>query len=133
MNKIDITRADFYLCDKPELRERTQNRLRQISAMGLEEASVASFGIPNVMSGLYIELVWSFSDERWNDYINWIKELVQSKIKARNEAIEILEKYNAHLLKEGYADSDLYTVSITAIDSFLATKWAKEKFPIIRK
>ena len=49
----------------------------------------------------------------------------------RNEAIELLEKYTDHILKEGYADADFYAEhDVTAIDSFLATKWAKERFPL---
>ena len=49
----------------------------------------------------------------------------------RNEAIELLEKYNTHILKEGYADADFYAEhDVTALDSFLATKWAKERFPL---
>lgn len=49
----------------------------------------------------------------------------------RNEAIVLLEKYNNHLLKEEYVDADFYAEhDVTAIDSFLATKWAKEQFPV---
>jgi hypothetical protein len=52
----------------------------------------------------------------------------------RNEAIELLEKYNQHLLKEGYVDADFYAEhDVTAIDSFLATKWAKENLPLQKK
>jgi hypothetical protein len=48
----------------------------------------------------------------------------------RNEAIELLEKYNYFLEEEGYADSDLYNEETTALDKFLMTKWAKENLPI---
>lgn len=48
----------------------------------------------------------------------------------RNEAIELLEKYNDHLMKEGFADSDLWCEPPTAIDGFMGTKWAKENLPI---
>jgi hypothetical protein len=49
----------------------------------------------------------------------------------RNEAIELLEKYNEFLEKEGYADDDLWCEPPTAIDGFLGTEWAKEKLPIV--
>ena len=50
----------------------------------------------------------------------------------RNEAIALLEKYNEHLLKEEYVDADFYAEhDVTAIDSFLATKWAKDQFPVL--
>jgi hypothetical protein len=47
----------------------------------------------------------------------------------RNEAIEILERYNQLLQEEGYADADLWCEPPTAIDQFLATEWAKENIP----
>lgn len=48
----------------------------------------------------------------------------------RNEAIELLDKYNKLLMDEGYADSDLRCETPTAIDKFLNTEWAKENLPI---
>jgi hypothetical protein len=49
----------------------------------------------------------------------------------RNEAIELLEKYNQHLMEEGYADTDLFAEQPTAIDSFFGTKWAKENVSLV--
>jgi len=48
----------------------------------------------------------------------------------RNKAIDLLEKYNEHLMKEGFADCDLWCEPPTAIDGFLLTKWAKENLPL---
>lgn len=49
----------------------------------------------------------------------------------RNEAIELLEKYNDFLHTEAYVDSDIYSERPTPIDGFFKTDWAKENIPII--
>ena len=79
MELFDITRRDFYLVDQPELEERTKKRLVEISEIGMEEVGCGQFGKKDIMSGLYIEMVWSFSDEKWTEYISWAKELINSK------------------------------------------------------
>lgn len=76
VGKIDINRSDFYLYKNDDLNERTKNRLIQIAEMGLEEVMVAEFGIPGIMSGLYIEYVWRDSEEDWSEYISWINSLI---------------------------------------------------------
>lgn len=48
----------------------------------------------------------------------------------RNEAIELLEKYNDFLQEESYVDSDIWCEEPTALDKFLRTKWAKENLPL---
>ena len=63
---IDINRNDYYMYSKPELRKRTRNRLIEMAELGMEDLGGANFGIRNVMSGLYIETVWSFTDEEFN-------------------------------------------------------------------
>ena len=73
MYKIDIDREDFYLYNEPK--ERTRERLIQIAEMGMEEIGFASFGIRGIMSGLYIEKIWRYTEEDWADYINWVNEL----------------------------------------------------------
>lgn len=73
-----VDRKDLYMYDKPELKERTRNRLKIIQELGMTECGVAEFGIKGVMSGLYIERVWNFSDKDFDDYISWIKELVKN-------------------------------------------------------
>ncbi len=74
-----VDRKDFYEYDKPEFKERTKNRLSQIVEMGMTEIGIASFGIEGIMSGLYIEKVWNYSDEDWDSYIDWVKSLLNKK------------------------------------------------------
>ncbi len=81
-----IDYPDFYEWGKPELKERTRSRLTQIVEMGMTDIyGNASFGIKGVMSGLYIEKVWSYSDEAWNDYIEWVQSLIDEKLKNKNK------------------------------------------------
>ena len=79
MTKIDIERTDFYKDDKPELIERTKNRLIEIAECGMEEVGLAQFGYKGIMSGLYIEMVWSFSDDKFRDYMEWARDLIKTK------------------------------------------------------
>ena len=72
--KFDIERCDLYLYKEPS--KRTRERLIEIAELGLEEIGFANFGIPGIVSGLYIEMVWNFDEGNWYDYIKWIKTLV---------------------------------------------------------
>lgn len=85
-NKIDINNSRYYEFGKPELKERTKNRLKQLADLGMQETGIESFGIKGIMSGMYIEKVWSYSDDDFNDYINWTKELIKEKT-TNNETI----------------------------------------------
>ena len=76
-HNFNVDRSDFYEYDKPK--EITKKRLLEIAEMGMHEVGVAQFGIPGIHSGLYIERVWSFSEIEWNDYITWVKDLVNAK------------------------------------------------------
>jgi len=78
--KFNIERKDLYEFRRPELNERTKKRLTEIAELGMEEVGTASFGIKGIMSGLYIEKVWSYSNEDFKDYMEWAKELISSKI-----------------------------------------------------
>lgn len=62
-----------------ESNNRTRRRLQEIIDLGCQETGIASFGIPSVFSGLYIEWVWEKTEEQWVDYINWIKSLIKEK------------------------------------------------------
>jgi len=77
--KFDINRHDLYQFDKPELKERTKQRLTEMAELGMHESGNASFGYENIMSGLYIEKIWNYSDEEFNDYMDWVKELINKK------------------------------------------------------
>ena len=71
--EIDIDYEHNYEYDKPK--DRTKARLEQIKEMGLTEVGIGQFGIEGLMSGLYIERVWGFTDEEWDDYLEWIETL----------------------------------------------------------
>ena len=47
---------------------------------GMEETGIASFGYKGVMSGLYIEKVWGYSDEDFKDYMDWAKDLINASL-----------------------------------------------------
>jgi len=68
-------RKDFYKHSSPENDERTRSRLNRIQHIGMSEIGVAEFGIHGLMSGLYIEKVWNYSDRDFDSYLNWVKEL----------------------------------------------------------
>lgn len=79
--KFDVNRMDFYLhASSAEGRERTLVRLTEIAEIGMEEVLTAEFGYRGVMSGLYIEKVWSYSDKEWNGYMTWAKGLIISEL-----------------------------------------------------
>ena len=78
MPRFDIEREDLYEYNKPK--ERTRKRLTEIAECGMEEIGIASFGYKGVMSGLYIEKVWGFSDEDFKDYMDWAKCLITSSL-----------------------------------------------------
>lgn len=77
---FDVNRRDFYT---GQFDERTRHRLTKILNLGMIEVSIAEFGFPGVMSGLYIERVWSYSDEEFLDYLEWANGLIQ---KSKNKS-----------------------------------------------
>lgn len=77
-------REDFYLYKRPDIYERTKARLIKIQEIGMTETGIASFGIKGVMSGLYIEKVWDYSDEDFNSYLEWVIELKKQKQNGNN-------------------------------------------------
>ena len=72
--RFDIERWDLYDYNKPK--ERTRKRLVEMAECGMEETGIASFGYKDVMGGLYIEMVWNYSDENFKDYMDWAKGLI---------------------------------------------------------
>ncbi len=69
-------RSDFIEHGKPEFAERTKKRLQQIASLGMDEIAPGQFGIENVISGLYIEMVWSYSNEQFDDYMEWADGII---------------------------------------------------------
>ena len=78
-NTIDIGKSEYYEFNRPEFKERTNNRLIQIGEMGMKDLGNAQFGIKGIMSGLYIEMVWSKADVDWIEYVEWAQELIENK------------------------------------------------------
>jgi hypothetical protein len=78
MPRFDIERKDLYEYGKPK--ERTRKRLTEMAECGMEETGIASFGYKGVMSGLYIEKVWGYSDEDFKDYMDWAKGLIVASL-----------------------------------------------------
>lgn len=76
---FDIEDETFYEYKKSKYR--TKKRLIEMAELGMKETGIASFGIEGVMSGLYIEKVWSYSDEDFKGYMDWVKELIKEKTK----------------------------------------------------
>jgi len=79
--KFNVDDERFYEFNKPEKKEKTRSRLEQMAKIGLEEVGLAEFGYKDLMSGLYIESVWSHSDEDFEKYIDWAKTLILEKKK----------------------------------------------------
>jgi hypothetical protein len=80
MHKFNINREDLYRTyrddDDPQ---RTRQRLTEMAEMGMEEVGVAEFGVPDKMSGLYIERVWNYSDKQWKEYMEWAAGVINKK------------------------------------------------------
>ena len=75
MNEIDVNDSFYYDISKPEIYDRTLNRLNKIKKLGLIDFGGGHFGIKDVMAGFYIEMIWNFSDEEFDFYVSWIKRL----------------------------------------------------------
>lgn len=73
---IDINRKDYYLFNVSDFQNSiTKDRLIELNSLGMEEVGYGEFGIPGLMSGLYIERVWNFNAVNWKNYIDWVKSL----------------------------------------------------------
>lgn len=79
-NELDIFNPEWYWCE-PELKARTMKRIIEIKKCGMTEVAYAQFGVEGVVSGLYIEKVWRFSDEEFKDYMGWANSVIERKRK----------------------------------------------------
>jgi len=62
-------------------KERTKNRLKEIIDLGMIDVNTTDqYGVTGIHSGLYIEMVWSHSEEDWKSYIDWVKSLVKERL-----------------------------------------------------
>lgn len=82
--KIDINQEGYYQYRKPELRERTRQRLTEIASCGMEEVGLGQFGYKDAISGLYIEMVWSYADKDFESYMNWAKTKIKKFRESKN-------------------------------------------------
>lgn len=94
---FDIDHKTFYEYDKPELKERTRARLQLMSDMGMVLVGFGQFGIPGIMSGLYIEKVWAATDQEFSEYLEWVKALVYAKTLVNSQAQPETAKLCLHL------------------------------------
>lgn len=81
---FDIDQKELYEFGKPELKERTRNRLIQISESGMYYFGDGHFGIKEIISGLYIEKVWGYSDDSFNEYMEWAKSVINKKTNGKH-------------------------------------------------
>lgn len=73
---IDIEDESYYELKRNH--ERTRSRLIRIAETGAEDVEIGHFGVRCVVSGLYIEKVWQYDDEQFDDYMNWFSERIQT-------------------------------------------------------
>lgn len=73
--KFDTNRKDLYPFNS-DLFDRTKNRLNEMASYGMQEVTPGEFGIKGVMSGLYINKVWNYSDKDFNEYMNFVKDSI---------------------------------------------------------
>lgn len=76
---IDIENRFFYGTSLGYPEDRTRERLIEMNDLGMSETGYGSFGIKGVMSGLYIEKVWGYDAEAWKGYMDWVREMINTK------------------------------------------------------
>ncbi len=77
---MDISKKEYYKNKSPYFTARTKNRLKQISQLGMSEIAFGQFGIDSIVSGLYIEMIWNYTNNEWKQYFDWLKSIVNNKI-----------------------------------------------------
>lgn len=78
---IDVNRESFYGPNDETVNERTKQRLKRMIDCGMVEVERDNFGYDGILSGFYIERVWSYSDNDFDDYLEWAESLYKSKQK----------------------------------------------------
>ena len=76
--RFDINDNSFYLTEYPK--DRTKLRLFEIAQLGMKKTGHGTFGYAGVNYNLYLEILWIYSDEDFNTYINWVKKLIHIEI-----------------------------------------------------
>lgn len=87
--KIDIDDCTYYQAADTKMADtkRTENRLTEISELGMEVVGTAEFGYPGVMSGLYIEKVWNATQDEWDSYIKWASYLIIKELRGKADRL----------------------------------------------
>lgn len=75
--EIDVDEKDYIEFGKPELKERTRDRLSQMKDMGMVAFHNAQFGVEGLLSGIWLEYVWADSDEDWDSRMEWAESLIE--------------------------------------------------------
>lgn len=87
MDNFNIEDNSLYDNSRPELRKRTKKRLQEISNLGMEMSHNYSFYYKDIMSGLWLEYVWNKTDEDFNGYMDWLKDLINEKGKNQTKLV----------------------------------------------
>jgi len=74
---MEIENKEYYQFNKPENKKRTQQRLMFLKKLGMSEVGLGQFGIKGIISGIYIEIIWNYSEKQWIEYTDWIKSVVK--------------------------------------------------------
>lgn len=136
---FDINRADLY--EYGQSKDRTKKRLIEIAELGMRETGTASFGYIGAMSGLFIEKIWYYSDEKFESYMNWVRqkisetqggnmnkkqtlksfyndkgfELTTEGLKASKQMSEAIGEIYSEWLDKGYSPSECREMLLTEV------------------
>ena len=132
--EIDITRQDYYPpYHSDQVRERSKARLVRMAQCGIEEVKTAVFGYKGVLSGLYIEMVWHYSVERFDDYMEWAETLI-NRYKEKIDSDELpgasAKDYCEVLIENCYQDLEKIDFDWSIDDDereWLRSGWGKVK------
>jgi len=78
---IDFENEFYYKSGAPEIKERTQKRLKELEKMGLYDIGFSEFGNENIRGGILLESVWYEDDYQWKLHKKNTKKLISDNIK----------------------------------------------------
>lgn len=96
---IDIEHYVNLSYDKEK--ETTRARLQELINRGFDEVMTAEFGYEGIVSGLYIEKVWSMTDAEWDDYVEWALSVVDKKRKLKKVVLMVSQNFMADHKRKG--------------------------------
>ena len=77
--EINVDNREYYEFGKPEKDDQTKSRLLGMKKMGMIDFGNFQFGVDGVVSGIWIERVWSFSNKDWKSYMEWAQSVIDKK------------------------------------------------------